>query len=383
MSEKLIKAKIILSDLHLSDGPFLASGEKNSRESFLYGKQLCNLIDYFSSGKYGTGVPVELVLNGDIFDFLNINYKKIRLDFSSEKISVYKIKKILSGHKKVISKLHEFVNKDDKTITYIIGNHDADFFFSKVRDCFINAVTQNDIKLKEKVKIIYNQTSYTLDGNIQIVHGHQSEAMHTFNYEEPIVVDDKKRKILKLPWGSLFVMNVVYYFKKDRNHIDKIHPISLYLLLNLFFDPFFTIKIVMATIFYYIRTRISLFKIRSNPIKDFFIKIGQFFKNIKLDFQLLTDGESAGREILKNNPETFAVIMGHTHKAKEVVYPDGRMYVNTGTWIKSISLDLNSFGRLAKQPFCLVEYYENKEFPEIGLNEWVGYQSGPFRPYID
>lgn len=379
--EKLKKLKIVLSDLHLSDGVFLPNGDRNPQESFHYDKHLIQLISFFSSNQYAD-IPVELILNGDVFDFLNIQYKNFQLEYSTERISLYKLKLMLKGHATVVEALYEFLQKKGKSITYIVGNHDADLFFSKVRQHLIEHVTKGEEELKEKFRVLY-QPSYTVEGNVQIVHGHQSEPMHQFNYDSPLAKDHKGRKILKLPWGSLFVMNVVYKFKKDRSHIDKIHPISLYLLFNLFADPVFTIKISLYTVMYYIKTRFNLLMIRQNPIKELFSKINQLIRHVPLDFKILDDGEAAGRAILKSNPEIEAVIMGHTHLAKEVLYPDGRVYINTGTWIKSISLSLTHFGRLAKQPFCKIEYFEDKEKPEVSLHEWIGYRGGPYRPFID
>jgi len=67
--------------------------------------------------------------------------------------------------------------------------------------------------------------------------------------------------------------------------------------------------------------------------------------------------------------------MGHTHRPKQVTYPNHQIYINTGTWIKSVFFDLQYFGKLNRLPFCLIEYEEEEIFPRVSLFEWKGVQS--------
>lgn len=109
-SKPLKKIKIVLSDLHLGGGMFNSAGEKNPKENFYFDRELIELITFFSSGKYEQA-KVELILNGDILDFLTVHYKNTYLNFISEKVSVYKLKKIINGHRKVFDALQEFIKK--------------------------------------------------------------------------------------------------------------------------------------------------------------------------------------------------------------------------------------------------------------------------------
>lgn len=363
---KVKKVKIVLSDLHLGSGIFRSNGDKNARENFFFDRELIELINYFSSNKY-ENAPVELILNGDILDFFTVHYKNKYLFFISEKVSLYKLKKIIKGHKKVFKALADFLNKPNKKITYIIGNHDVDFFFKEVQNYFIQEIGK-EIN-QEKIKFI-EDPFYEVEGKIQIHHGHQFEAMHNFNYENPFLIDKKGRKVLNLPWGSLYVMNAVNRFKLQRDYLDKVAPIYLLILYALITDFFFICKFILFTTYYYLRSRFVYL-----PLRKTTTTISRFFSLLKDEFHLLDDGEQAGRAVLKSNPDIYAIIMGHTHRPKQVTYPNHQIYVNTGTWIKSVFFDLQYFGKFNRLPFCLIEYEDEEIYPRISLFEWKGVQS--------
>lgn len=368
----LKKIKIVLSDLHLGSGPFLHSGERNMKESFYFDRELIELINFFSEEKY-LDAPVELILNGDILDFLTVHYKERYLNFVSENLALYKLKQIIKGHSKVFEALIEFVSKPNKTITYQVGNHDADFFFPKLREHFIQHIGQG--VYNDRVQFIYAEPFYEVEGRVQIHHGHQFEAMHNFNYQSPFVEDKKGRRFLNLPWGSLYVMNVVNRFKVQRDYLDKVSPISLMLFYALITDPLFLFKFVSYTTWYYIRSRLIYV-----PLRKVTTTTKRFFALLADEFRLMDDGEHAGRSVLKTDPEIYAVIMGHTHRPKMVSYPNKQIYLNTGSWIKTIFFDLQYFGKSNHLPFCLIEYEEDEPKPRISLFEWKGIQS-PFRPF--
>src|SRR3954464_1564865 len=98
------KFKVIISDSHLSAGRFFG-GHLNPHEDFHFDDEMCEMIEYFSTGKYGTGpdgpVDVELFINGDYFDFLNVPFHGEFEDVITEEISLYKCEAIIAGHPKV------------------------------------------------------------------------------------------------------------------------------------------------------------------------------------------------------------------------------------------------------------------------------------------
>lgn len=375
-SNKAKRVKLVLSDLHLGDGLFKPTGERNPTENFYFDRELVELLEFFSSGKYGEESEVELILNGDVLDFLSVIYKSHQFTVVTENISLYKLEQIHQAHTKVFKAFSKFLELPNHYITYQIGNHDMDFFFEQVREKFKDLVSSD--KNRHKVKFIYKEEFYDVDGKIRIVHGHQYESMHRVNYEKPLLKDAKGREILSLPWGSLYVMNVInQHFKKERDYVDKVSPIFLMLIYGLITDTFFIIRFMAYTSYYYIKTKLYYWRFRERA-KQTAKKIVGWFNH---EFHILGDGESAGQMILKDNPDLYAVIMGHTHRPKHMTYPSNQMYINTGTWMKMVFFDLDYFGKSLHLPFCLIEYEEDSDVPKISLFEWKGLQS-PFRHFI-
>ena len=64
------KVILVISDLHLSAGKMI-KGKRNLLEDFHYDNELVDFLNYYSMGDY-KDIPVELVINGDFFDFLAV-----------------------------------------------------------------------------------------------------------------------------------------------------------------------------------------------------------------------------------------------------------------------------------------------------------------------
>src|SRR6202012_2550714 len=126
-------------------------------------------------------------INGDYFDFLNVPYQGEFEDVITEDISVYKAKSIIDGHPEVMAALREFASKPGKKITYMIGNHDADLFFAKVRETIIRTWDPEGKYPSEKVEIIADRDRVNWDGGVEVHHGNQFEAVHILNFQKPLL----------------------------------------------------------------------------------------------------------------------------------------------------------------------------------------------------
>jgi UDP-2,3-diacylglucosamine pyrophosphatase LpxH len=134
MSEK---HKIVISDCHLSAGRYF-EGKYNPHEDFFFDQEMIEFFEYFSTGMYGEGpngsVDVELIINGDFLDFLNVPYLGEFEEGITEEIALTKLEAIFAAHPRVMAALKKFASKPNKKIKYLIGNHDAELFFEKVRE---------------------------------------------------------------------------------------------------------------------------------------------------------------------------------------------------------------------------------------------------------
>ena len=374
--EKPDKIKVIISDCHLSAGRFF-EGALNAHEDFYFDEEMCELFDHFSTGEYGTradGTPleVELFINGDFFDFLNVPYHGEFEDAITEDIAVYKLQAIFKGHPLVMAGLKRFASRPGKSVTYMIGNHDAELFFPKVQEGITREWDAEGRFPSANVKVIADTDRVKWEGGVEIHHGNQYEAVHVLNFEKPLLHSYLDQPVLNIPWGSFYILKIVNRLKGEREFLDKVRPIKVYLIFGMLLDPWFTLKYMFLTSFYFLKTRfVYSAKRRANPKVT-----AKILKQETSEFFL--DLERQARGLLDSQPETKTIIFGHTHKPMNKVWPDGKQYINTGTWTKMINLDWRSLGQQFALTFALVKIKGGESHCE--LRRWVG-EVGPHKIY--
>ncbi|MBI3556666.1 MAG: metallophosphoesterase [Deltaproteobacteria bacterium] len=362
------KIKIVISDCHLSAGLHFES-EKNPHEDFFFDDEMIAFFEYFSSGRYADA-EVELIINGDYLDFLNVPYRGEFEEVITEQFALYKLECILAGHPRVMTALKRFAALPDKTILYNIGNHDADLFFPKVRERLIRAWDPEGRCPSPKIRVNYETPVIDLDGGVQIHHGNQLEAVHMFNYEKPIITEGLGQPVLNIPWGSFYVLKIVNRFKWERDYVDKVRPVKAMFLWGLLFDTWFTLKFMFLSVFYFMKTRF----IYSPQRRSRLTVTAKILQQETTTF--LQDLERDARELLERQENVQILIMGHTHHPMYKSYPNGKTYINTGTWTKMINLDLRGIGGSYRLTFALVEYGVDGK-AKASLQTWMG----EYRPY--
>lgn len=364
------KIKLIVSDCHLSAGRFFEE-RLNPHEDFFFDDEMCDLIHHFSSGQYGSGpdgpVDVELFINGDFLDFLNVPYQGEFEETVTEEISLYKLQAIFDAHPKVMDGIRRFASLPGKRVTYMIGNHDADLFFPKVREAIIRRWDPDGQYPSQKVDVINDRDRVRWEGGVEVHHGNQFEAIHLLNFDKPLLDSYLDRPVLNLPWGSFYVLKILNRFRWEREHVDKVRPIKIFLLLGLLFDPWFTIRFAVLSSFYFLKTRFVYSRKRRSRLSVTMNIIRQETKNMLLDL------EAEARDVLDRNRELKTVIFGHTHYPMNKIYPDGRQYINTGTWTKMINLNWRSLGQQYQLTFALVTIQDGKA--DCALHHWIGEHS--------
>ncbi len=334
---------------------------------------MVEFFEYFSTGEYGQNaegpVPVELFINGDYFDFLNVPYHGEFVDAITEEVALYKCEAILKGHPEVMDALRRFVSLPGKTITYLIGNHDAELFFDKVRERITKEWDPEGNFPSEKVRVIADCDRVRYPEGLEIHHGNQFEAGNLLNFEKPLLASPLlDAPILNLPWGSFYILKIINRLRWERDNIDKVRPVKVFILFGLILDPWFTLKFCFLTSFYFVMTRLVWSPKRRSRIKV-------TLEIMRQELKLFKDLEAEARDLLTAQPETKAIIFGHTHWPMSRVYPDGKQYLNTGTWTKMIHLDWRGMGQKLHRTFAHVHFKEG-EF-KCELRQW----NGVFKPH--
>jgi UDP-2,3-diacylglucosamine pyrophosphatase LpxH len=247
---------LVLSDLHLNEGLDPETGKTSRLEDFFRDDAFARFLRYHEGIKdqprFG-GRPWLLILNGDVFDFLQVvslprnglplrtvkgvdqrsdltaNEQRYGLGTTALE-SEWKLKQIAKGHQRFFAALGWFVARGNQ-VALVRGNHDVELFWEQVQERFVVETRRADTRrwVREggdppasaeayDQRIRFYPWIYHVPERIYVEHGCQYEAANHFrDFMHPVLVDDPER--IELPWGSLFVR---YLF----NRVEDIHPFA-------------------------------------------------------------------------------------------------------------------------------------------------------------
>jgi UDP-2,3-diacylglucosamine pyrophosphatase LpxH len=365
------KIKLVISDFHLSRGPWLPDGRRNPLEDFHQDDRFYEFLDYYSSGDL-TNADVELVINGDFFDPLAVipvpkAGEKLRpLDYPSEveeESAVKKFQQIIQAHPITMKGLRLFIQRGKKII-FRWGNHDAALLWPKVQD-----LITRELSTTYPQRIEFQKDPYIFD-RICIDHGHQHEYLNQFD-EKNIFIERKTTRgiqtIQNLPFGSFFVLGFINRIKLERSYINQVQPFRLYLRFALLIEPMFFFINGFRAAWFFIKMRFITHPMRFARLKKSFFLLLEVFHRPSLEkvaerFFTSKDADSL---------EFDTLILGHDHQAKMRIFPGGRQYINTGTWTPITSLDMSTLGRRILRTYALIEYKNQKAIATLKV--WNGY----------
>ena len=377
LSSNWKKMVLVISDLHLSAGKNIR-GRRNFLEDFHFDRELIDFLVYHSSGLYEEK-EVELVINGDFLDFLAVPYVEFFDDeFWSEKAALEKLKIIMKAHRSVLQAMKQFLSKPNKTITYIIGNHDAELIFDSLKKEFISYFGP---ELETKITLRNDLHTHVPIPGVYIQHGHQYERAHEFDPNSSIVESATSGKFFIPSWGSYYVINVINRYKQERPHINAVRPIKHFIIHGLIFDTFFTLRFILSNVHYYVMVRFWYY------IK---LKVGwkRVIKDLLRELTLFQDFETLTRDFFAQKPQAKLLIVGHTHNPTLRLFNDGTAFMNTGTWTKMVNLDLAQGQEMTTLPYARVVSYQDNvsltEFEndvEFDLKVWTGINNLPYKEF--
>ncbi len=350
----MAKLKLVVSDLHIGKGAVLPDGSVNILEDFFADRKFAEFLDHYSSGVFFEA-DVELILLGDIFNLIQIDYRAYFSPILTEEMSLEKLKISIKGHPEFMGAIKEFLTRPNKSVTYVVGNHDVEMIWDRCKDFFSAELGKN---------IQFKNFTYIADG-VMYEHGQQYEVTNRLDPKKIFLSKDLNSPIINLPWGSHFIINFIIPIKLERPAIDKVRPIRAFIRWSLFNDTIWTLKMLVRAALYFFATRFSRSLYRANNLATS-VKI---LKEVLFYSSNLSD---AARKILDQSPDLHTVIMGHTHEPLYKQYEDGREYINSGTWTEVTSLNLETLGKHTRYTYVLIDYSANPVRPHAYLREWRG-----------
>ena len=363
--------RLVLSDLHLGTGE--RRGELNPFEDFRHDERFAELLTHYDRVA-GTGTEIELILNGDIFDLVKVKLGGVwPVDITSE-IATEKLRRCLEGHPRFVRALRDFLAKPARRITYLPGNHDLEMWFSEPQELFRRYVSPGESA--ERVHFVTSSDTYYLPEGIQIRHGHQLERIHRVDYQAMTQTRADGTEVLTLPWGTLWILEVMNPAKEERNYVDRIQPLGRFLLAGFLFDTGFVARFLWRSTKYFLRHRVFTLRVwrerlRALPrlVREEIIALGGF--------------DEAAVRVLRKMRGVHTLIVGHSHGPRYKMLPGGKLLVNTGTWMNMINLDIQHLGQDSGLTYALIEY-DDEGGPKTSLMRWRGH-SAAFEaiPYAD
>lgn len=227
----------IVSDLHLCEAEPVNSRfplwKKYKTREFFFDSSFrgfLHKIDTMASGE-----KIELILNGDTFDFDSMTYipphptyhvswleKKRGLEPEEEK-SVDKIRVILGDHREWCEALRWFLERGHRVV-FVIGNHDLELHWKSVQIEILNIL---ELTAEERTRVRFVEWFYISNEDTLIEHGNQYDPYCLC--DDPInpFVLDYNRVQVRLPfgdWACRYLVNGMGFFNP---HVDSNFVMSL------------------------------------------------------------------------------------------------------------------------------------------------------------
>src|SRR3989338_1868225 len=200
------KEIILMGDIEMGGGTLT--------DDFISDKALSKLIYSFCN----RNIPVDLVLNGDTFDFLKCPYiVNNQTDYPRHitcEVSLAKLRLIYNAHKLVFEALKRFAAEKKNRIFFIIGNHDPDLIYPEVQ-------AQIRVLLDNAENAVFS--FYYNNHGVHAEHGHQYDFLNKVN-EDHLFLDYKGQKILNIPWLSLGLISKFMTLKEKYPLMERITP---------------------------------------------------------------------------------------------------------------------------------------------------------------
>jgi UDP-2,3-diacylglucosamine pyrophosphatase LpxH len=224
--------KLIISDLHLADGHALRDGFCHAQQEALAG-----LLNAANSAKLlgQAADDVELILNGDCFDFLVIPPLQTH-DTTNPSTALEKLEKVIEAHPPFFELLHEFISIPGRSVTFLTGNHDIELCFEAVRARIAEAIDGQTGILRfahddkrdgkdERVHFFLTRFYRPLP-DVYIEHGNQYDFWNTIRnlWNEQGQPLTHSPDSMTLPVGSQYVLHVGYPISQAYPYFDRFEP---------------------------------------------------------------------------------------------------------------------------------------------------------------
>lgn len=312
------KLTLTFSDIEVGIG--------NNTDDFIEEDLFCNTLR--SNFHYSQKYPIDLVLNGDIFDFLKAPYKNTYPRHVTEKISLWKLEHMHKAHPKFFNILHEFLRLGNTRVIFVIGNHDYNIIYSKIKKELRNLISKDKEEFKKRIVFPgFEFKSY------QVLFEHGSQLDQFFYVDPKALIHPKiqtivEKPFLLVPWGYNALKEHLIWIKEDFPILERIFPKNK--TINLL-DKQVKKRVIVDTFFYMLKSFFfTQFRYKQDKLYNF---TWQDFKKYMRNFlQKDYDIKFEDKAEMKLLSSRFKVIaFGHNHVSALYKIKD-KYILNTNTW---------------------------------------------------
>ena len=300
------KIVLVLSDIEVGDGSLT--------DDFIDDDAFCSFISSYLIHRYDH-IPIEIVFNGDTFDFIKTGHNNLYPRYITDDISLKKLDLFAKAHPKFFAAVKKFLKKKKNSVIFICGNHDPDIMFNSV---------QKTLKKMLPGKVAFSGFYYK-QGSVRIEHGSQLDLI--FKVGKHSVITYNNKKILNLPFVTYIIFEHLMPIKKQYPLFERVSPKKLFLskLKNL------SRRFTVLNTKYFFKSLVKVIKNKEDPtyrlagsyVRKMLMRMVNNHYDVAFDKMV--------RKFIKKTKGTEILIIGHSHKAREERIKD-KFIINTGTW---------------------------------------------------
>ncbi len=197
---------VVFSDVEMGAG--------GVTDDFPHSAFLADILETYNGAEYDD-LTVDFVFNGDTFDLLKTPYLGEYPRHVTKDIATSKMSFIAAAHPKFFETISRLLERENRAVNFIVGNHDAELLFPKVQG-FVRALCGGS----ERVRFPGFETAL---GSVYFEHGSQADSMFFIDPANPFI-EYKGQQLLNQPWAAITLLDVAIPLHARFPFIDRLVP---------------------------------------------------------------------------------------------------------------------------------------------------------------
>ena len=167
-------------------------------------------------------LAVDIVFNGDTFDLLKTSVDGSYPVRVTAEVAQAKMQRVIDAHPAFFDGVAELLSSGERRVFFVTGNHDPELVFPEVQEQIRERVARSGGPAER----VYFPGFALAIGDLLIEHGSQADPMFRVPPQEPFL-SHRGRRLLRLPWGSVALLEAAMPMQRHLHWADRLKPRSL------------------------------------------------------------------------------------------------------------------------------------------------------------